>query len=66
LNLGDDAMYEICRGRFRNAHWSRLEEITYAPHPGKFVRERAGDLRQVLDVASEDLRTAEYSASTPN
>lgn len=57
LNLGDEAMYELCRRRFRNAHWSRLQEITYAPNPGKFIRERTGDFRQVLDVLSEELRT---------
>ena len=57
LNLGDEAMYELCRRRFDNTHWSRLEEIAYSPHPGQFSLQRTGDLRQLFEVFSDECRT---------
>ncbi len=57
LNLGDEAMFELCRRRFPGILWSRLENIAYAPHPGGFLRRSGRHLPQLLESLSEELTT---------
>ena len=57
LNLGDEAMYELCRLRFPSIRWSRLENIAYAPHPGQSLRRAPRDLSLLLQSVAEEIAT---------
>jgi hypothetical protein len=57
LNLGDEAMYELCRQRFPGIRWSRLQNISYAPSPRQFFRRGNREPDQLLQSMSEELAT---------
>jgi hypothetical protein len=56
-NLGDEAMYELCRERFPSIHWSRIEDVAYAPHPVQFLQQHVRSLRHVLGHLSDEVST---------
>ena len=56
-NLGDEAMYELCRSRFSGIHWSRHEDIAYAPNPVHFIRRRGVSLPHIIEHLSDELST---------
>ncbi len=57
FNLGDEAMYDLCRQRFSDIHWSRSRDIAYAPNPGQFVRNTARNPRRIFQHLSDELST---------
>ncbi len=70
LNLGDEAMYELCRQRYPDIHWSRFGDIAYTPHPGQFLRRSAGSPRHIFahlrDEFSTHRRTFSLFSKTMN
>jgi hypothetical protein len=56
LNLGDEAMFELCRNRFPSIRWSRLENIAYGPDVSHFAA-RGQKLRQLSEAVSSELLT---------
>lgn len=62
LNLGDEAMYGICRERFRDIRWSRLQDVGYAPHPVRFIR-RAGMPGRIIEHLSDEFSTGRRTFS---
>jgi hypothetical protein len=55
LNLGDEAMYELCRTRFSGIRWSRLEDVSYELHPGQIIRRGHQSPNQMLEAITEEL-----------
>ena len=57
LNLGDEAIYELCRQRYPDIHWSRFGDIAYTPHPGQFLRRSAGSPRHIFTHLRDEFST---------
>jgi Polysaccharide pyruvyl transferase len=57
LNLGDEAMFDLCRGRFPGIRWSRLGNITYKPYPAQLLHLSRPDLLRLRELASEEFIT---------
>ena len=57
LNLGDEAMYQLCRNQFPGIRWSRMEDVTYELHPADILRRSQRDPTQILQALTEELST---------
>src|SRR5215472_12377478 len=55
LNLGDEAMYEVCCERFPAIHWALFETVAYSLKPGQFIRRGSRDLRHVFRHVADEL-----------
>ena len=55
LNLGDEAMYQLCRKRYPSIRWTLSSTLAYSPRTGQFARRGNGDLRQILESVWEEL-----------
>src|SRR5712672_1921594 len=47
-NLGDEAMYEICRERFPSVSWSTFNQLSYRPDGVQWLRRGATDTRNLF------------------
>src|SRR5882672_8265153 len=47
-NLGDEAMYGICRERFPSVSWSTSYQLSYRPDGAQSVRRGGSDVRRRL------------------
>ena len=47
-NLGDEAMYEICRERFPSVSWSTSYQLSYRPDGVQWLRRGATDTRNLF------------------
>ncbi len=56
LNLGDEAMFELCRSRFSSVRWSRLENIAYGPDVSHLAR-RGQNLRRLSETITSEIST---------
>ena len=57
LNLGDEAMYDLCRDRYPAIHWSLFDNFAYTATPRQFLRRGSKDFKHVLAQLSEELTT---------
>ena len=57
LNLGDEAMYELCCQRFPSVHWALFETIAYSLKPGQFIRRGSRDVSHIFQHVSDELST---------
>jgi len=57
LNLGDEAMYEVCCERFPSIHWALFETIAYSLKPGQFLRRGSRDFRHIFRHVTDELTT---------
>lgn len=55
LNLGDEAMYQLCRKRYPSIRWTLSSTLAYSPRTGQFARRGNGALRQILESVWEEL-----------
>lgn len=56
-NLGDEAMYEICRERFPSVSWSTVSQLSYRPAAGRWLRRGLTDTSRLLrEFAAQDYR----------
>jgi hypothetical protein len=55
LNLGDEAMYELCCKRFPSIHWALYETVAYSLQPGQFIRRSRRDIRHIFRHVSDEL-----------
>jgi len=56
-NLGEEAVFQLCRQRFPTIHWSSFNSLDYTAKPGQFIRQRGHDFNQIRRVVSEELST---------
>ena len=54
-NLGDEAIYEQCRRRFADIHWSPFLTVDYSVQPGQFIRRSSRDLKRVAGVIADEI-----------
>ena len=54
-NLGDEAMYGICRERFPSVSWSTSYQLSYRPHGTQWLR-RGADARHLLRELAAEMR----------
>lgn len=54
-NLGDEAMYALCKERFASVRWSSLSQLIYATNATQFVRRGTKDYRYVARVLRDEL-----------
>jgi hypothetical protein len=55
-NLGDEAMYGICRQRFPSVSWSTSYQLSYRPDGAQWLRRGATDARQLVRAFATELR----------
>src|SRR5882757_4852602 len=55
-NLGDEAMYEICRERFPSVSWSTSYQLAYRPDGAQWLRRGATDARHLVREFGVELR----------
>jgi hypothetical protein len=55
-NLGDEAMYEICRERFPFVSWSTASHISYRPDPARWLRRGATDVSRLFRDFAHEVR----------
>ena len=53
-NLGDEAMWNVCRQRFGRINWSLFDQISYEFTPGKFLRRTRLDYQYLIRCLSEE------------
>ena len=53
-NLGDEAMYELCRNRFPRVLWSPSDELYREVNPGQFIRRRVRDPEYILRTLADE------------
>jgi hypothetical protein len=53
-NLGDEAMYELCRNRFPSVLWSTSEKADRELNSGQFMKRGVRDPRHVLKVLVDE------------
>lgn len=56
-NLGDEAIYTLCRQRFPAIHWSPFIAFDYTPKPGEFIQRSRRDFTQIKRLLAEELAT---------
>ena len=56
-NLGDLAIYELCRARFASIHWSPVMAFDISPRATQFLRRGGRDSRQIMRILSEEIST---------
>lgn len=56
LNLGDEAMFDLCRSRFPSIRWSRLENISYGPQVTHFAKQEH-PVRHLAEVITSEIST---------
>lgn len=54
-NLGDEAMYALCKERFPFVHWSTLSEMVYTTNVTQFVRRATKDYRYIGRALRDEL-----------
>src|SRR6266404_3753278 len=55
-NLGDEAMYAICRERFPSVTWSTSYQLSYRPDGAQWLRRGAADARHLLRELAAEVR----------
>ena len=55
-NLGDEAMYGICRERFRSVNWSTSYQLSYRPDGAQWLKRGATDVRCLLREFAAEVR----------
>jgi hypothetical protein len=55
-NLGDEAMYEICRERFSSVSWATSYQLSYRPDGVQWLRRGATDARHLLREFADEVR----------
>lgn len=55
LNLGDEAMYQLCRKRYSSIRWTLTNTLAYTPSADQFVRRGRRNLQQIAGSISEEL-----------
>jgi hypothetical protein len=55
-NLGDEAMWEVCRRRFAKVHWSHYGQLAYPMDPRGFLARSRARNRQVIEWLGDELR----------
>lgn len=55
-NLGDEAMWDLCRRRFPALHWINYDTLASAPNVGQFL-EKSSLPKEVGRIIREELRT---------
>jgi hypothetical protein len=55
-NLGDEAMYGICRERFPSVSWSTGYQLSYRPDGAQWLRRGATNARQLVRELATELR----------
>ncbi len=56
-NLGDEAIYSLCRKRFPGIHWSPFIAFDYTAKPGEFIRRSGRDFKQIKRIVAEEVST---------
>jgi hypothetical protein len=54
-NLGDEAIFSLCKERFPGIRWSSFDRLEYEPKVAQFLRRGARDRRHLLHVLKEEL-----------
>jgi hypothetical protein len=54
-NLGDEAIYSVCKQRFSGLRWSSFERLEYKPHVAQFIRRGTRDGNHLLRVLKDEL-----------
>lgn len=54
-NLGDEAMYQLCRERFPDVQWLSLSRLAYEPKAGQFMRRGLGNSSHLVRSIREEL-----------
>ena len=55
-NLGDEAMYALCRERFPFVRWSSESRVAYEPNAVRFLRQGLGNTSHLVRSVLEELR----------
>ena len=54
-NLGDEAIYSLCKKRFSSLRWSSLDQLNYQPNIPLLIRRGAHDIPHLFSVLKEEL-----------
>jgi len=63
--LGDEAMYGICRERFRSVNWSTSYQLSYRPDGAQWLKRGATDVRCLLREFAAEVRASRACGSLP-
>jgi len=55
-NLGDEAMWEVCRNRMRRIHWSTWDQVESGLSAGKFMHKVRADRQHLVHTLADELR----------
>src|SRR5882724_2187857 len=55
-NLGDEAMFDICRDRFPSVRWTSSYRLAYRPNGSRFLGRGTGDASHFLRVLASEIR----------
>ena len=57
LNLGDEALYSLCRSRYPSISWSLFDTIAYTAKPTQFLHRSTRDFNHFAAQLSEEILT---------
>ena len=57
LNLGDEAIYDLCRNRYPAVSWSLFDTLAYTAKPGRFLHRSTRDFNHFVAQLLEEIAT---------
>ena len=56
-NLGDEAIWEVCKAEFADVQWSTWQDLNREVHAGQFLRRALGSFGHAWSTLAEEIRT---------